>query len=145
MSVSSKIALINRPFEKEIEFHTSRSSGPGGQHVNKTETRVELRFHVENSQLLSETEKIRIKEKLKHKINTDGYLQIFAQEYRSQLRNKELAQKRFFQYLLKALAVKKKRIPSKPTKKMIEKRIQRKKHRAEKKILRSKINLGDYK
>jgi protein subunit release factor B len=49
--------LINRPFEVEFTIHTSRSSGPGGQHVNKTETKVELRFHVENSKLLTDEEK----------------------------------------------------------------------------------------
>ena len=116
MSDNSKIAIANRPFSREYFFITSRSSGPGGQHVNKTETKVELRFHVEESKLLSETEKQQIKEKLKHKINTEGFLQVFAQEYRSQKRNKELAEKRFLQYLLKALAVQKKRIPVKPSK-----------------------------
>jgi len=136
-------ALINRPFHKEYKFITSRSSGPGGQHVNKTETRVELRFHIEGSRFLSETEKIRIKEKLKHKINDEGFLQVFAQEYRSQKMNKELAEKRFLQYLLKALAVPKKRIPVKPSKGMIEKRIKVKKENAERKINRLKLKPRD--
>ncbi|MBN1187504.1 MAG: aminoacyl-tRNA hydrolase [Bacteroidales bacterium] len=143
MSDHSQNALANRPFNKEYEFLTSRSSGPGGQHVNKTETKVELRFHVEGSQLLSETEKQRIKEKLKHKINSEGFLQVFAQEYRSQIKNKELAEKRFLQYLLKALAVRKKRIPVKPSKAMIEKRIKTKKINTERKTNRTKIRPND--
>lgn len=143
MSDNSKIVIVDRPFSKEYIFFTSRSSGPGGQHVNKTETKVELRFHVEGSHLLSETEKQQIKEKLKHKISSEGFLQVFAQEYRSQKKNKELAEKRFLQYLLKALAVRKKRIPVKPSKIMIEKRLKAKKINAERKVNRTKLKPKD--
>ena len=91
--------LISRPFEKEYIFITARSSGPGGQHVNKTETKVELRFNIENSGLLTDNEKEILKEKLKRRINNEGYLQVFAQEYRSQIRNKQLTEKRFYKYI----------------------------------------------
>lgn len=131
--------LNNRPFEEEYEFQTSKSSGPGGQHVNKTETRVELRFHIDSSSLLTNEEKERIKQKLGRRINENGYLQVFAQEYRSQLQNKKMAEKRFYQYLHEALKKRKKRIPTKPSKKSIEKRIHAKKKQSEKKAERARI------
>lgn len=134
------IPLHYRPFDKEFEFQTSRSSGPGGQHVNKTETRVELRFHVGHSEALSEEEKQKIKEKLSRRINSEGYLQVFAQEYRSQKQNKELAIHRFYHYLEEALKTRKKRIRTKPTKKAVEKRLQGKKVVSQKKATRGKVD-----
>ena len=128
-----KNPLRYRPFEKEFFFSTARSGGPGGQHVNKTETKVELRFHVERSAYLSNEEKEAISLKLNHKINNEGYLQVFAQEYRSQAKNKEQAEKKFYQYLKQALKKNKKRVPTKITKVSIEKRIQKKKKLSEKK------------
>jgi ribosome-associated protein len=132
--------LAFRPFDKEYEIQTSRSGGPGGQHVNKTETKVELRFHIDNSELLSEEEKAAIKEKQKQRINNDGYLQIFAQEYRSQRQNKELAVKRFLHYLSESLKKKKKRVPTKPSKQAVEKRLKGKKKIGEKKAMRGKVD-----
>jgi ribosome-associated protein len=132
--------LPYRPFDKEYEFQTSRSGGPGGQHVNKTETKVELRFHVDNSQLLSDEEKEMIKEKQRQRINNDGFLQVFAQEYRSQRQNKELAIKRFFHYLSESLKKKKKRLPTKPSKQAVEKRIKGKKKLGEKKVMRGRVD-----
>ena len=134
-------SIINRPFEKEYTIHTSRSSGPGGQHVNKTETKVELRFHIDTSSLLSEEEKTILKEKLKRRLNADGYLLVFAQERRSQIMNKQLAEKRFYQYIQQALKPRKKRIPTKPSKEAVEKRMTSKKIKSEKKIQRAKIKV----
>ena len=128
--------LISRPFEREYIIQTSRSSGPGGQHVNKTETKVELRFHIDSSQCLTDEEKETLKSNLKRKINSEGYLIVYAQENRSQLMNKKLAEKRFFQYLVKALKKDKKRISTRPSKQAIEKRLEVKKQKAEKKIRR---------
>lgn len=133
--------IENRPFENEYIIQTSRSSGPGGQHVNKTETKVEIRFHIESSNLLTDEEKELLKEKLKRRINADGYLLVIAQERRSQLMNKQLAEKRFYQYLVQALKKRKKRVPTKPSKMAIEKRIGSKKIRAEKKVHRARIRV----
>ncbi len=129
----------NRPFESEYLINTSRSSGPGGQHVNKTETKVELRFHIDSSRLLTDAEKELIKEKQKRRINEEGYMIVHAQEHRSQLMNRQLAEKRFFQYLVQSLKRRKKRIATKPSRESVEKRIQAKKIRAEKKSQRAKI------
>lgn len=132
--------LRNRPFEAEYTIHTSRSSGPGGQHVNKTETKVELRFHIGSSKLLTDEEKELIKEKLKRRINDEGCLILYAQEHRSQIQNRQLAEKRFYQYLIQSLKKRKKRIPTGPSKQAVEKRIQAKKIKAEKKSRRAKID-----
>ena len=132
---------IDRDFQREFEFQFARSGGPGGQHINKTETKVELRFHVENSTLLSDEEKSLIRNKLGNKINDEGYLQIFVQEYRSQLKNKETAQERFYELLTTALKKEKKRIRTRPTRKSVESRILNKKRQSEKKQTRSKPKL----
>ena len=134
------ISFTDRPFEKEYFFNTSRSSGPGGQHINKTETRVELRFHIDNSELLSDEEKQIIKYKLKKKINAEGYLQIVVQEYRSQFKNKQLAEQRFFELLILALRKTKKRRPTTIPRKAKEKRMETKRITSEKKQFRGRYS-----
>jgi len=130
--------LANRNFEPEFEFLTSRSSGPGGQNVNKVNTKVELRFHIYNSENLNEEEKITISEKLKNKINTEGFLVITCQTERSQLRNKELVIEKFYQILEKALHKPKKRRATKVPKSVKEKRLKTKKITSERKSSRKK-------
>ena len=101
--------LKNRDFSPELTFSASRSSGPGGQNVNKVNTRVELRFNIEASGLLNNDEKDLIHKKLKNKINAQGELVVSAQRSRSQLQNKEAAAEKFYKLLEKALTPRKKR------------------------------------
>ena len=125
-------------FSTEIVFNTSRSSGSGGQNINKVETKVELRFDLNASVLLDDTEKVKIKEKLKNQINQENELLVVCQESRSQLKNKELALKKFKELLTSALTVQKKRKPTKPTLEKIEKRLKTKRINAEKKATRAR-------
>jgi ribosome-associated protein len=130
--------MTKRNFEKEFEFITSRSSGKGGQHVNKTNTKVELRFNIDTSEILNAEEKELLKEKLSGKINNEGILQIVSQETRSQLKNKNKCIEKFYLLLEDAFKVKKKRKKTKPSKKSVEKRLDEKKKHSEKKENRRK-------
>ena len=132
-----KIDIKNTDFTPEFDFQTSRSSGPGGQNVNKVETKVELRFDIQASNLLTDAQKVRLLEKLQSQIVQESILSITAQEKRSQLQNKELAVKKFYKILEKAFYEKKKRIPSKVPKAVVEKRLKTKKIDSEKKSFRS--------
>ena len=130
--------IIREKFEREILFSASRSSGPGGQHVNKVSTKVELRFNISNSELLSEEEKAILLHKLKNKINKDGELIIISQEERSQIKNKEAAIKKFLKILKEALTPIKERKATKPTRASLEKRLEEKRLVSEKKSQRKK-------
>ena len=128
--------LSKREFEKEIVFSYSRSSGPGGQNVNKVNTRVELRINLATSQSLSLNELEQVQKKLKNKINTNGELILVSQSERSQIQNKENVILKFYLLLSKALTPQKKRRPTAPTKASKEKRLDSKRIIAEKKIRR---------
>ena len=123
-------------FLPEITFQTSRSSGPGGQNVNKVESRVELRWHLMESQLLIEPQKTLILEKIANQLTTEGLLLITAQDDRSQLRNKEIALARFYELLLKSLRRPKPRTATKPSKSAVRKRLEGKKIHSDKKANR---------
>jgi ribosome-associated protein len=117
----------------ELEFASSRSSGPGGQNVNKVNTKITLRFNIRESRILTDEEKQTLLYKLANKLTVDGWLQINAQEKRSQLQNKELAMEKFNVLLSKAFEVRKARKKTKPSKAAKRKRLDTKKKQSEKK------------
>lgn len=122
----------------ELQFKAVRSSGAGGQHVNKVSSKVELSFDLVNSNGLSEEEKELLQKNLSTKLTKEGVLQINSSESRSQHRNKELAVQRFFEVLNKGLIVPKKRKATKPSKASVQKRLQNKQSQSQKKNLRKK-------
>ena len=125
---------------RELNFKTSRSSGPGGQHVNKVESRVELLFDVENSEFLEKDQKVVVFEKLRNRISNEGMLRLQCDETRSQVKNKEIVVERFLQLIKEALKPKKERKPTKPGKASREKRLRNKKKLAEKKEYRKPLS-----
>jgi len=133
--------IRNRGLEKELKFNTSRSGGPGGQHANKVETSVELRFDISNSSSLSRQEKRRLFKKLTNKITKEGEIIIAAENSRSQAKNKEAALEKFFAMIEAALKVPKKRKPTKPSKAAKERRLKEKKKHGEKKSYRKPPNV----
>jgi ribosome-associated protein len=114
----------------EVELRFSRSSGPGGQHANTSETRVEAIFDVESSSALSDAQKRRVLAK------AGPTLRAIAQDERSQLRNRELAIERLVEQLRQALKVERRRLAAKPTKASRERRLETKKRRSRTKKLR---------
>jgi len=118
---------------KEVKYRTSRSSGAGGQNVNKVATKVEILFDVENSVVLTEKQKKIILLKLQNRISNEGILSLQCDETRSQLKNKEIAFNRFLVLIKETLKPVKKRKPTKPSKSAIQKRLNNKKKLSEKK------------
>ena len=124
----------------ELVFTTSRSSGPGGQNVNKVNSKVTLQFDVNGSAILTQEEKDIITQKLSSRLTRDGILLLTAQDKRSQLQNKESVLEKFDQVLIKAFERKKKRKATKPSKGAIQERIKKKKQLSEKKKWRGKVD-----
>ena len=129
---------------KEVQFAASRSSGAGGQHVNKVSTRVEIRFDVLASQFLTAEEQILILEKLDNRIVQGHILQFFNQDSRSQMRNRENALLHLHQNIKEALKVEKPRKKTTKSKAADRKRLQKKQQQSLKKSQRAKIDLADY-
>lgn len=123
---------------KELGFKATRSSGPGGQHVNKTSSKIELSFNLGHSLSLSENEKKLLKVKLVSKLTKENVLIIFCEETRSQHKNKEISIKRFLELLKTNLTRPKKRQKTKPSKGALKRRVETKKRTSIKKALRKK-------
>jgi len=127
----------------ELAESFTRAQGPGGQNVNKVSTAVELRFEAERSPNLTAPVKARLKRLAGRRWTTEGALIIFVQDTRSQARNRELAQVRLRELILKALETPKRRIKTRPTLGSQRRRIATKKQRGEVKNLRGKIKDDD--
>lgn len=124
--------------EYELEVNTSRSGGAGGQHVNKTETRVTIRWNVKQTHALDEQQKVRVLQNLAHKLTADGDLIVHNSSSRSQQQNKENALSQLAQEIRKALYVPKKRMKTKVSKSTKEARLESKKRHSNVKKMRRK-------
>jgi len=127
-------------FLSEVVVQTSRSSGPGGQNVNKVESRVEVRFHVADSQLLTDAQKVLILEKIGPRLTAEGLLLVTAQESRSQLDNRATALRKLREALATALRRPKPRRATRPSAGAVRKRLEGKKKQSEKKADRRRLN-----
>ena len=123
----------------ELSFRYSRSSGPGGQHVQKSSTRVELRFDVSSSPSLSDAQRRKILKRLACYVDTAGVLHLVSQSERSQLRNKEEVIDRFQTLMRDALKKRKRRKASHPTAESKERQLKEKKQHSQTKKLRRKV------
>ena len=129
--------------EWELGFSASRSSGPGGQHVNKVNSRVTLEFDVEQSPSLGEQQKCRLASRLATRINRDGMLKLHAQKHRSQAANRAVLVERFAELLAEALKQQRRRRKTRPSAGAKRRRLKQKKRRSDVKKLRSRVSRDD--
>ena len=138
MSIEKK-KIKAADLRSEIDFATARSSGPGGQHVNKVNTKVILRLDVKRSGVLNDHQKEALLTKLTSRITKEGILVLTAENKRTQLQNREVVLKKLDKLLAQAFAIRKKRKSTTPTKASVKKRLDEKKLKAEKKKWRKKL------
>ncbi|MGZ3373013.1 MAG: alternative ribosome rescue aminoacyl-tRNA hydrolase ArfB [Gemmatimonadaceae bacterium] len=117
----------------ELDVRVSRSSGAGGQHVNKTSSRVEIFWNVVSSRAVSDEQRARLREKLASRLTTEGSIRVVASDMRSQSRNRELAEERLADLVRRALVIPRKRRATKPTRASKEARLDSKKRHSTKK------------
>lgn len=127
----------------ELRFRFARSSGPGGQHVNRSATRVELFFDVASSPSLTEAQRERALKALAPYTNSEGVLHLASQTFRSQLRNREEVVERFRTLMHKAMRVPKRRRPTRPSRATQERRLASKRRRSEIKRQRGQVRTDD--
>ena len=122
----------------ELVFRASRSGGPGGQHVNTSSTRIELLWNPGASSALDDAQRARVVEKLASRLDGEGFVRVVASENRSQLRNREDAERRLAELVRKALIVPKVRRKTKPSRAAKAKRLEAKRRKSDKKAMRRK-------
>ena len=140
MSVSDNSLYVNESVSiprDELDVRASRSSGAGGQHVNKTSSRVEISWSVVASRALNDEQRARLREKLSSRLAGDGSVRVVASETRSQSRNRELAEQRLAELIARSLVIPKKRKPTRPTKAAKQARLEAKRRHSSKKRQRS--------
>jgi ribosome-associated protein len=133
---SEKLLPINDSLSiprSELDVRVSRASGAGGQHVNKTSSRVEIFWNIRASRALTDEQRERLLDKLSARLTTDGSIRVVASDMRSQSRNRALAEDRLMELVRRALLVPRKRKPTKPTRAAKEARLETKKRHSNKK------------
>jgi len=135
--------LKSRNFEKEFVFSTSRSSGPGGQNVNKVSTKVELRFNLLLTESFTTEEKELLFRKIKNKITKEGEIVLVSQSERTQLMNKIVVVEKFYETVSQALAIQKKRRATRPTLSSKIKRLEKKRSRGDIKKMRKDSGVAE--
>ncbi len=136
LAITSRLAIPRA----ELEVKATRAGGPGGQHVNTSSTRIELRWNVRTSRALDDALRDQLLARLANRLDTDGGIRVVASEYRSQRQNREAAETRLAALVRAATAVPKRRKPTKPTRTSIVRRIEGKRHQSDKKTARRRVD-----
>ena len=124
----------------ELEVKASRAGGPGGQHVNTSSTRIELRWNVRTSRALDDALRDQLLTRLASRLDTDGGVRVVASEYRSQRQNREAAEARLVALVRAATVVPKRRKATKPTRSSVVRRVEGKRHQSDKKAGRRRVD-----
>jgi ribosome-associated protein len=133
---SEKVLVVNDSLSiprNELDVRVSRSSGAGGQHVNKTSSRVEIFWNIPASRVLTDEQRARLLDKLSSRLTTEGSIRVVASDMRSQSRNRDLAEERLAELVRRSLMVPRKRKPTRPTRAAKEARLESKKLHSNKK------------